>query len=224
MSDLGDRVNGNTLYLLSQIIRKTGRYQISGLHHLEAVWDTGRPFVAVAWHGMTMMLVGFFTAHYDLSSFVLILPDDWRGKALAIFTNKLGAHPFPMNLEGDSSMATARTLAKLVRRVREGSYGYVTPDGPDGPAYLIKPGVAYIARKANAALLPLGAYARHCYRLNRWDRYTVPYPFARISIEIGAPIVMERDVEDLSPVIVTLTDTLHRVTAQAAANYYEQRP
>jgi lysophospholipid acyltransferase (LPLAT)-like uncharacterized protein len=209
MSSLRDRVNGNVLYLMSQIVRRTGRYHVSGQHHLEGIWEAGKPCVAVAWHGMTMMLVGFFAAHYDLSSFLLLMPDDWRGQALTVFVNRLGAQPFPMNLEGDASMATARSLARLVRGVRQGKNCYITPDGPDGPAYVIKPGVA--------------AYARHGYRLNRWDTYTVPYPFARVSVEIGAPITIQDDADDLSPVLQTLTNRLHQVTAQATANYYEQR-
>jgi len=125
-------------------------------------------------------------------------------------------------LTGSESMATARKLAELVRRVRQGHDCYITPDGPDGPAYVIKPGAVYIAKKARAAILPVGAYARHGYRLNRWDQYVVPYPFSRISIAIGAPMPVDKEQVDPGPVIEKLTDALHRVTAQSAANYYEQ--
>ncbi|MFQ5420603.1 MAG: lysophospholipid acyltransferase family protein, partial [Anaerolineae bacterium] len=138
-----------------------------------------------------------------------------------IFASKLGTEPFPMNLKGDDSMGMARQFVKLVRKVKRGHDCYITPDGPDGPAYVIKPGVAYIAQKAKAAILPVGAYARHGYRLNRWDRYVIPYPFSRISIEVGKPIEVPGDA-DLTAVTDHLTDILHRVHAQAAANYYEK--
>lgn len=150
------------------------------------------------------------------------MPDDWRGGALSVFASLVGADPFPMDLTGSESMATARKLADLVRRVRQGYDCYITPDGPDGPAYVIKPGAVYIAKKARATILPVGAYVRHGYRLNRWDQYAVPYPFSRISIAIGAPMTVSRDREDLDLVVERLTDMLHRVTAQSAANYYEQ--
>jgi lysophospholipid acyltransferase (LPLAT)-like uncharacterized protein len=165
--------------------------------------------------------VGFFSDHFDLSSIVLIVPDDWRGAALSIFANKLRATPFPMNLKGEAGMATARRLVKLVRRIEKGENCYITPDGPDGPAYAIKPGVIFIARKANAIMLPFGAYARHGYRLNRWDQYVVPYPFSRISINVGPPITGLDEGDELELISERLTDALHRVTAQAAANYYE---
>lgn len=221
MTTFRDKLNGRALYWLSQIVRKTGRYQISGLEHLQAAQNDDQPLVLAAWHGMTMMLVGFFANHYNLKNIVLLMPDDWRGEALQIFANKLGAEPFPMDLKGEANMATARQLATLVRRVKQGNDCYITPDGPDGPAYVIKPGVAFIAQKAKVPILPLGAYVRSGYRLNRWDQYAIPYPFSRISITIGAPLWVKKD-DALTAVAQNLTDELHRITAQAAANYYEK--
>lgn len=216
-----DRFNGRILYLISQITQRSGRFQISGQEHVAGLLADGAPIVLAAWHGMTMMLVGYFAAYLDLSRIVLILPDDWRGQTLSVFAQKLGAQPFPMNLKGDAGMAAARQLAQLVRKVKQGNHCYITPDGPDGPGYVIKPGVAYIARKANAVILPVGAYARHGYRLNRWDQYMIPYPFSRISIHVGEPLTVTPDAA-LTAVTEHLTDQLHRVTAQAAANYYEK--
>ncbi len=221
MPSLRDKLNGNALYLISQITQKWGRHQVNGLEHLKALVDSGRPIVFTTWHGMTMMLSGFFVHHHDISRIVLLMPDDWRGGALEIFAAKLGAEPFPMNLKGDNSMGMARQLVKLVRKVKRGRDCYITPDGPDGPGYFIKPGVTYIAQKAQAPILPIGAYARHGYRLNRWDRYVIPYPFSRISIEVGEPIEVGMDA-DLTAVTHHLTNILHRVHAQAAANYYEK--
>jgi lysophospholipid acyltransferase (LPLAT)-like uncharacterized protein len=221
MTTFRDKLNGNSLYLLSQITRKSGRFQISGMEHLEKAKADGKPVVLATWHGMTMMLVGFFANHYDLTNIVLLMPDDWRGVALNIFANKLGTEPFPMDLKGEANMATARKLARLVRRVKEGRDCYITPDGPEGPAYVIKPGVAYIAHKAKAQILPLAAYCRHGYRVNRWDRYVVPYPFSRISVVIGEPMAVQKG-DDYSAVSDTLNDKLHRISARAAANYYEK--
>ncbi len=215
-----NKLGGQALYTLSRLTHKTGRFQVTGLEHLQTAVSSNRPILFTAWHGMTMMLIGFFADRFDMDKIVLILPDDWRGESLVTFTNKIGARPFPMNLHGESSMATARQLAKLVRLVKKGSHCYITPDGPEGPAYVIKPGTTYIAQKANALILPIGAYARHGYRLNRWDRYIVPYPFSKISIHVAPPITISKK-EEITAVSNTLTHTLHHVTMQAAADYYE---
>ncbi|MCP4417322.1 MAG: hypothetical protein GY805_11925 [Chloroflexi bacterium] len=221
MSNWQDRFIGNALFGLARLTSKRSRFQVTGLEHLQAAQVLQRPLIFAAWHGMTMMLVGFFAKQYDLSRLVLILPDDWRGEALVVFANKLRVTPFPMNLKGDASMATARQLAKLVRQIKAGRDAYITPDGPDGPSYVIKPGLTYIAKKANAIILPVGAYARHGYRTPRWDRYVMPYPFSKISIQIGNPIQVKKG-DDLTAVNTTLAHQLHHVTLQAAANYYEK--
>lgn len=220
MTELRYRLGGNLLYTLSQLTRRTGRYHITGFEHVEAAKQAGQPLILAAWHGMTMMLAGFFLGHYNLHNLVLILPDDWRGETLTHWAKRLGVTPFPMNLHGDATMSAARKLAELVKLVKKGHDCYITPDGPDGPAYHIKPGVAYIAQKSQAIILPVGAYTRTGYRLNRWDQYVVPRPFSRIAIVIGRPIAAPPKV-DLTTITEPLTDALHRVTAQAAANYYE---
>lgn len=216
-----DRLSGTALYGLARLTSRRSRFQVTGLEHMQAAQARQRPLIFAAWHGMTMMLVGFFTNQYDLSRLVLILPDDWRGGALTVFANKLGVTPFPMNLHGDASMATARQLSRLVKQVKAGRDAYITPDGPEGPSYEMKPGITYIAQKADATILPLGAYARRGYRVPRWDRYVLPYPFSKIAIQIGEPIVVEKEA-DLTAVSHHLTQKLHHVTLQAAANYYEK--
>ncbi len=216
-----DGVSGTALYGWARLTSRLSRFQVTGLEHLQAAQARQQPLIFTAWHGMTMMLVGFFTNQYDLSRIVLILPDDWRGGALTVFANRLGVTPFPMNLAGDASMATARRLAQLVRQVKAGRDAYITPDGPEGPSYVIKPGITYIAQKADATILPVGAYARHAYRLPRWDRYVLPYPFSKIAIQVGEPLTVEKDA-DVTAVTAHLTQQLHHVTLQAAANYYEK--
>lgn len=221
MSSFGDRLGGNLLHQIGRLTGRTGRFHLNGEAHLQTAVSSQKPIIFAAWHGMTMMLVGLFRTRLDLSRIVLILPDDWRGASLVIFAQKLGAQPFPMNLDGEASMATARRLSQLVKQVKAGQYCYITPDGPFGPAYALKPGLTYIAQKSGATILPLGAYARHSYQINRWDRYTFPYPFSRIAVEIGAPIEVEKGA-DLTAVNHTLSQTLNQVTLQAAANYYEK--
>lgn len=216
------RAQGSILATAARLMQRTARFQVDGLERWQAAQASSQPVILAAWHGMTMMLAGFFLQQYDMSKLVLMMPDDWRGEALSVFAQKVGAHPFPMNLKGDDTLAAARTFAQLVRLVKQGKDCYMTPDGPDGPAYVIKPGVAYLAQKTQALLLPIGAYTRGGYSLRRWDTYVVPYPFARISLVIGAPVVAPAK-GPYEAITEPLTDALHRATAQARANYYEAR-
>lgn len=220
MRTLLDQLNGNALYALSQMVRHSCRFQVAGLDNLEQAQKSQKPLIFTAWHGMTMMLVGFLGRRLNPRNFVMLMPDDWRGGALSVFARKWGAEPIPMDLTAVGGMATARKLAHMIQLIKKGFNCYITPDGPHGPAYVIKPGVVFVAQKTGGLIVPLGAYARHAYRQNRWDQYAVPFPFSRVSVEVGAPIAVEKGIE-ISAVSEHLTNVLHRVTAQAAANYYE---
>jgi lysophospholipid acyltransferase (LPLAT)-like uncharacterized protein len=107
--------------------------------------------------------------------------------------------------------------------VVSGKHLYINPDGPDGPSHVIKPGLTYIAKKADAIILPAGGYTRRAYVVPRWDRYVVPYPYNRISVCVGEPITIPPETNDFSELEQHLTNVLNRVTMQAAANYYEKK-
>jgi lysophospholipid acyltransferase (LPLAT)-like uncharacterized protein len=49
----------------------------------------------------------------------------------------------------------------------------------------------------------------------------IPYPFSRISLCFGEPFTIPPNTPDLSAIDEQLVDLIHRVTMQAAANYYE---
>lgn len=216
-----DRLNGEGLYFLSQLVHKTCKSDIQHLERMQAVIEGDRPVIYTGWHGVTMMAIPLIQKyHGDLSDFVVLMPDDWRGVALRIWAEKLEAAPFPMDLTGDSTLGMAKKVLRLTRKVAGGKSLYINPDGPDGPAHVIKPGITYIARKANAVILPIGGYARRAYIVPRWDRYAIPYPFSRISYHIGKPI--EHLPEDDDAAAKLVTDTLNAVTLQAAADFYEK--
>lgn len=213
------RLGGSLLSLYGTIVRKTVRYQISGLEHFQAAQERG-PVLLTAWHGMTMMIFGFMYEQYspDRSKLIILMPDDWRGEALAGWANHIECTPFPVNLdENKDTMVTARKLVNLVKMLKKGSDCYISPDGPDGPSYVPKGGVAFMAKKAKASVVPLGAYTRAGYAIKRWDQYVFPYPFSRVSLQFGAPVPIDGEREE---VLERITAALHTVTMQAGANYY----
>jgi lysophospholipid acyltransferase (LPLAT)-like uncharacterized protein len=218
---LKDKISGSGLYWLAKTLNKTCKFQVTHLERFEKALDSGRPLVFTSWHGMTMMTVPLIQSLIpNVSDFFVLMPDDWRGRALRIWTEKMGATPHPMNLTGDSTMGMARQVLRLTRGVVGGKSLLINPDGPDGPSQVVKPGITFIAKKANALIVPFGAYCRNGYTVPRWDRYTVPYPFSRISYHIGE--IIDGLPEDDVAANKLITDTLNRVTLQAAADYYER--
>lgn len=214
-------VTGTALYLFSAIVFRTCRLFLVGEEYVKEALEYDGPFILTSWHGMTMMVAAFARRDLDTSNFVGIAPDDHNGRTLEVFGRRLGIEVFIMNIYDDSTFGIGRRLIDLMRNIRSGKNLIIHPDGPFGPAYKIKPGITYIAKKTKAMILPLGCYCRHAYHLPRWDRYTLPLPFSKIHIQFGKPFQIQRDQSDLPEVNLELTNSLNRLAAQASANYYE---
>ena len=215
------KISGTILYLFSVLVYRTCRFHISGVDQIERMLKSGEPVIIASWHGMTMMIIGFLRKKMDISSFVGIMPNDYRGDTLHVFGQRLGVEPIPLDLSGDSTLGTGRKLVGLVRKISSGKNLLIHPDGPAGPAYVVKPGLSFLAKKTGAAILPLGCYCRHAYHVPRWDRYTLPLPFSKVHIQVGNLLTVPENLQDLTETNQQLTDILHRVSAQASANYYE---
>jgi lysophospholipid acyltransferase (LPLAT)-like uncharacterized protein len=161
------------------------------LSHMQA---TGRPLIVAAWHGMTMMLTSYLVATQDIERYVFIVPDDPRGAVLSVWGDRRGVASFPISMNADSMVAARRLLA-LIREMRQGRVLYLNPDGPYGPSHEPKGGVVYIAGKAGATIIPTASYTSTGVRIPRWDRYTVPFPFSRISVVFGESLDISPDAD-----------------------------
>jgi len=215
------KLGGYFLYLFSEIVYRSCRFIIVGYDEINRGDFQESPIILTSWHGMTMMVAGFIRKKLDVTNFIGIMPDDHRGTALRVFAENLGVESIPLNLEGDSSMGSGRRLVGLLKKISSGSDFIIHPDGPAGPAYKVKPGLSYIAKKTGTKILPMGCYCRNAYHVPRWDRYTLPLPFSKIHIQLGSLISVPKDLKELSEFNRNLEDILNRLTFQAAANYYE---
>lgn len=111
---------------------------------------------------------------------------------------------------GSTTRGGLRALIGLIQRVRAGDDIAVTPDGPRGPRHHIAPGVAVIAQKTGAPIVPLVAHCSRTWRLRSWDAFEIPKPFARVTVLYGAPLRATDDVD-------ATVNALHGAMASARA-------
>jgi lysophospholipid acyltransferase (LPLAT)-like uncharacterized protein len=96
-------------------------------------------------------------------------------------------------VRGSSSRQGARGLAALVRKVRgnERDVAFAV-DGPRGPCGVAKPGASFLAQRTGAWLVPMGCAMRRGKVFDRaWDRFALPWPFASVTVVLGAPVADE---------------------------------
>jgi lysophospholipid acyltransferase (LPLAT)-like uncharacterized protein len=206
-------LQGGLLALYSWVVYRTSKVTFEGWENVEAALESDHPIIFVNWHGQIHLFYCAYASRFKMEDALLVIVGDWRQGVLDYFAKFAGAEAFPVDM-GDNSMAAARSLLALIKKLTPGKYSYFSPDGPDGPARVAKPGIGFIAERAEALIVPIGNHARHAFHIPRWDRYTLPLPFTHIFTVIGSPIEATRDTPR-EVVLGQLTDALNQADERA---------
>ena len=161
----------------------TWRFEVAGADHLARV--ASGPFVFALWHHTLLPLL-WWHRHQNITLLVSAHRD---GELVAHAARRMGYRL----ARGSSTRHGTSGYRGLLHALAAGSVVAVTPDGPTGPAGVVKPGIVRAAQRAGAPVLPVTARADRCWRLRSWDRLTVPRPFARVVVEYGRPLLPHRD-------------------------------
>lgn len=87
-------------------------------------------------------------------------------------------------VRGSSSRGGGEALMALLLALRAGKSPALAVDGPRGPAGSVQPGAEALARAENLPVL-LGRVRAAGWRARSWDRFLVPWPFARVELRYG---------------------------------------
>ncbi len=71
-------------------------------------------------------------------------------------------------------------LEVFIEHVKKGNVGGLAIDGPKGPPYVSKHGIAKAAARTGAPILLHIWYAKSNIRVNSWDRTIIPKPFSEL--------------------------------------------
>ncbi|MCA9939207.1 MAG: hypothetical protein KC418_11215 [Anaerolineales bacterium] len=197
-------LQGELLYRYIRLVTRTTRMIVEGRENLEAAKASGQPVLWALWHQQVMTVVHYIDRFENTAEYSSILVGDERGVTLNRVGERLGAGPsYAVDMQGNP-VAAGRAVLQVIKGMKQGYRSVIAPDGPDGPAFVPKDGVFFLAQKAQAAVLPFGAAAQPVIELNRWDRYMVTLPFSRLYYVFGQPIMVGRqsDRESLREQII----------------------
>lgn len=214
------RTQGWLLTAYAKAVSRTASYKAYGMEHLTRLNNSNRPIIVTTWHGQTLMVITYFDIHKQLDKYIALVDAKPKGAVVDTWLKRICADRIAISMDGNP-MTAGRRLFELIRRMKQGNNLLINPDGPDGPSHIPKKGVAFIARKAKAVILPVGTYTATAYRLPRWDKYTGPFPFSRITIVFGKPIEISRK-EDTEQALVLLTKRLNEAGQSAIELYHKK--
>jgi lysophospholipid acyltransferase (LPLAT)-like uncharacterized protein len=169
----------------SWLIGLTWRYRTRNAEGWERLRDEGKPWVFVLWHG-TLLSLTYFHRHRDIAT---LISEHRDGEIIARMVQAWGYRP----IRGSTSRGAGRALLAMIRELERGSVLAITPDGPRGPARTFQPGALVAAQRAGVPVVPITLHADRAWRFNSWDGFTIPKPFARVTVGYGTPTMVQGD-------------------------------
>ena len=154
-----------------------------------------RPYLVAFWHNRIFMMPYLFDQFMRRNHLAKVLISPSRDGQLItdiIRSFHLGT------VRGSSSKNAVKAMKEMSRVLAgEGVNLAITPDGPRGPKYKVRPGIIYLAQEGAYKILPLTYRLSAKWELNSWDKFQIPKPFARCEFIIGTPynVAAEEDVE-----------------------------
>ena len=162
--------------------------RVLGDEHAIAALAQG-PIIPVYWHGQQLFCVRYLLQQRarGLSLGFLISPSV-DGEMPAMSARLMGAKV----VRGSSNNTGARALRDYYVALQDGVSPAITPDGPSGPLHVFKPGAVLVSQLSGRPILPLAFAASRYWRFTAWDRFLLPWPFARIVVAVGAPRIVPK--------------------------------
>lgn len=164
--------------------------------------------IIVFWHNRLMIVPMLVHAFYRKKlRIIALVSSSSDGAYLAELLRYYNAG----TARGSSSKRSLTATRELIRYLKEGCLIGITPDGPRGPKYVLKPGAVMVAKVCRAPIALLSADYSSAWKLNRaWDGFMLPKPFARIHFK--AKLYNELPEGDYETVANTLQTELLALT------------
>lgn len=175
-------------YPVIDVLGRTLRWQVEGLHHFEAIRAAGQQPVMAFWHGRILSATYYFRG----LGIVVITSENFDGEWIARIIERFGYG----TARGSTSTGARKAMLQLVRAMRKGKPAGFTLDGPRGPAMVAQPGAVWLARTTGNPMLPFHLEASRHWSMRSWDRTQVPKPFATVMVAFAPPIQIARAADD----------------------------
>jgi lysophospholipid acyltransferase (LPLAT)-like uncharacterized protein len=165
---------------------------IVGTEHITDSLARAPLFIPVYWHQHQVFCVKHLLElrSQGVKLGFLISPSV-DGELGAMIVRSVGAEV----IRGSSSHTGARALRDYYQALsREGVSPAITPDGPRGPPWKVKPGAVLLAQLSQRPIIPMAYAASRAWKI-KWDKFVIPKPGARVAIALGEPVYVPKGLD-----------------------------
>jgi lysophospholipid acyltransferase (LPLAT)-like uncharacterized protein len=170
---------------LVRLLGLTHRVRRVNWHVLERFERERQPYLLGLWHNNIFSAVCVLAPY----RYPALISRSRDGEDINWVLERFGFE----GLRGSSTAGASSVLRQALRTLAGRRAVIVTPDGPRGPRYVLKPGIIALARLSGAPIVPVCLSAAQRWEMGSWDRMRLIKPFARLFVLVGDPIRLARD-------------------------------
>lgn len=177
---------------LLRLLHWTYRYEPTiGAQHIDTFIASGHLCAPCYWHQQHLLCTFTIRAWVNRGfKACFLVSGSVDGEVPARIARAWGAEV----IRGSANRSGALALRDMQAMMKRGYSIVTTADGPRGPQFEFKVGAVLMARIGRVAMIPIACAADRAWYLNRWDKFMIPKPFARVSVAIGAPLPVPSDI------------------------------
>lgn len=185
---LGLRAAGWIAPLVLRVLNAGWRRERLNQENWDEVFAGGGGVLLAIWHGR--MLCGM--ADHAQRGYAVLISHSRDGDIISRMVERFGYRL----VRGSPGRGALGAVRQMVGELERGAVIVITPDGPRGPRHEMRPGLAWVARETGFPVLPMGFACDRAWRLNSWDRFTIPKFRARVVLTYGQPVRVARDADE----------------------------
>ena len=190
------RLMATLVFVAIRAVAVTLRSRVEDASGLFVGRTTGEPVIFSIWHNrLALCLVMYHrhvVRHQPQRKMAAMVSASKDGAMLARILELFGVQP----VRGSTSRRGPQALRELTAWGAQGYDLAITPDGPRGPCYTVQSGVVSVAQLTGLPVVPVSYHLNRKTRLKSWDRFQVPWPFARCTIRVGDVLRVPRDASE----------------------------
>jgi len=183
--------------LVVLLLGATWQYRVEGDAHL------GGRYLFIFWHREIIPLL----YSRRRQGIAVMISSSKDGQLVAGPAEALGYR----TVRGSATRGGGRALRQMVKLARTCGLNIV-PDGPKGPAQVVKDGVVWAGHFTQLPIVCVSAQVNRAWVLRTWDRMLIPKPFARITVRYAPPIPApsREEVQNTLDTVQQVMESVHQ--------------
>ncbi|WP_169742935.1 lysophospholipid acyltransferase family protein [Desulfobacter vibrioformis] len=181
----------------------TCRIEEKGKQNVEKIIKS-KKYIYASWHGRLILF--FLCARTNNTAVITSKSKDGE---IAASMQKIGGCKI---FRGSSKKGGKNALEKITEYMKkEGRPAMLSVDGPTGPVFKSKIGVAKLGLDTGYPIIPITFSGKKVKVMRSWDRCLIPMFFSKCTVAYGNPIYATKDLENT---VAKIDSSLNKMTKE----------